>query len=920
MCTAILNQNVSCCSFEKFRAFFAAVLPVFISFAAFLLEFLSLFVVATHYVDKVYTANTSASHVELSQAILPCAVAWVVSHVYKRLAFVKHFVINRYMLLACSVSALVAVTYALLLVLTYLQVTWPAVVRSIHWVLGITIVLLSEWVGAGYVAVCMMLVSVMLFKICHMPILSLSYSDETWETMLLTSRIILGTYFTDWIRCNVARSFYTKIISRSIFPPGFDRSAGMDTLRPNEMTGAPENVVNFAVNNWRRTPDSRAVDNIEVTCEGYARTDRNRYSDNEVPDIEGFAWKKKRLGAGYHRRYFALHGSVMHYSERPNGRHLGSFSVHGAAIARYVDDGSVSKDGSQTVPIAAIKSAHAAINEDEYIHGQPASRVLVVTCHEAHKGGKSYHLVLPTDSERDVWLNALCARIQASVTEDAPEPSPLQATVFKLGGRKQNNWQQRDCTLDSAGLCWKARDATDNSIDNIDKHMPRSGDEVTAAIQISLPHREWVLEFSESDCVALDLGKGLIQTLSSDAADTPPASRPSSPEASPDQAAVVDAHADDWLRKLQAAAREHKVVRSECPFDPVHKLPIRIERAVSLSSGFLSTGTGDYGEMSSALDRFEKSVMRAIGWDLGATVTIRGHDTGSTRAAARAFMAWLPFSVFLIGIYDEKAGSWAVAALVALVVLFVPVVDLLDERLAKKLPAPLCSHPVFKNLMDMLRVEHVKPEFPVSVFLSDAGFVDNLGLLPLLARQEVDILILSSAPVPEQLYQLQYAIKLARAYLDCSFFVGNTSEPDLDVYLEKSFNDSKLRCIHLYVLYRQSDTVGRLTFARPVRDKNAPIPAAMRGMVAPSRTEDGGAGPAKQAVFEACWSVAAEEPYDDVFPAHDTVSFNVSYGRNIWCWYLREGFAAGDEWLSQQEEMTDLELCPLDLEEQVASM
>ena len=139
-------------------------------------------------------------------------------------------------------------------------------------------------------------------------------------------------------------------------------------------------------------------------------------------------------------------------------------------------------------------------------------------------------------------------------------------------------------------------------------------------------------------------------------------------------------------------------------------------------------------------------------------------------------------------------------------------------------------------------------------------------------------------------------------------------------YLEKSFNDSKLRCIHLYVLYRQSDTVGRLTFARPVRDKNAPIPAAMRGMVAPSRTEDGGAGPAKQAVFEACWSVAAEEPYDDVFPAHDTVSFNVSYGRNIWCWYLREGFAAGDEWLSQQEEMTDLELCPLDLEEHVASM
>ena len=38
----------------------------------------------------------------------------------------------------------------------------------------------------------------------------------------------------------------------------------------------------------------------------------------------------------------------------------------------------------------------------------------------------------------------------------------------------------------------------------------------------------------------------------------------------------------------------------------------------------------------------------------------------------------------------------------------------------------------------------------------------------------------------------------------------------------------------------------------------------------------------------------------------------------MWCWYLREGFAAADEWLSHLGELTDAELCPLDIQEQRA--
>ena len=65
--------------------------------------------------------------------------------------------------------------------------------------------------------------------------------------------------------------------------------------------------------------------------------------------------------------------------------------------------------------------------------------------------------------------------------------------------------------------------------------------------------------------------------------------------------------------------------------------------------------------------------------------------------------------------------------------------------------APLCSHPVLSNLMDLIHLEHVTPEFPVSMFLSDGGFVDNLGLIGLLARQETDILSLCSGSLEEQL-------------------------------------------------------------------------------------------------------------------------------------------------------------------------
>ena len=64
--------------------------------------------------------------------------------------------------------------------------------------------------------------------------------------------------------------------------------------------------------------------------------------------------------------------------------------------------------------------------------------------------------------------------------------------------------------------------------------------------------------------------------------------------------------------------------------------------------------------------------------------------------------------------------------------------------------------------MDLIHLEHVTPEFPVSMFLSDGGFVDNLGLIGLLARQETDIISLCSGTIEEQLLFIKGAIKLAR--------------------------------------------------------------------------------------------------------------------------------------------------------------
>lgn len=928
---AILNKNVSVFSLEKIRALCCGILPFFLSLGAFFLEFGALSVIATHFVAKYYKIEANATHTELSQAVFPCMIAWVVSHVYKRLAFVQHFVLNRYLLLACSVFALISITYALLLVLSYLLVTWPAAIASMHWILLVMAVLLSEWVGIGYIVLIMISANIMMFKLFGTPFLSLQYSDEVWAQFLLASRIILGTYVCDWIRTNVGWMCYNKIVSRSIFPPGFDQRTGMDSLRGDEETGAPDNIVNFAVSNWRRTAGGRSTDNIEVSHDGMARTDRNRYS-NDSSVMEGWAWKQGRSGSEPKRRWFSLCGSVVHYSDGPNGRHLGSFSIHGASIVDTQSDDNSAAD----IPMDKIKSAYAP-NADAECFGKSPAQMLVIQCDSTHKDGKRYQLAFSTEIERDKWMECLSTHVhvgkqESDSTGETQVATLLQATVLKLGGRKQNVWQARGCTLHSSGLSFENRRRMSDEPSEGQLGTPRTptrtekfaGARASATIRIFLPHRSWSLSFTESD--SRD-DKNAVQAT----CNSPPAPPPDTPQrntASGDHTFdqnVVKEYANEWKRKLQAAAQEHKQVRSEMQFDPAHKSPMRIDRAVSLSSSFLTTGTGDYAEDFAFLKRFDESVMRAIGWDLGATIAVRGSSKGSCAAATRAVLCWLPFAVFLVGICHEAAGDVAVAALVTLVMLLAPVIDLIDERWGKTFPAPLCSHPMFTNLMNIVHMEHVKPDFPVSLFLADAGFVDNLGLLPLLARQEVDILSLASGTIPEQIYQLKHAMKLARAYLQCSFFVGSKSDPDLEVYLETQLNDVTIRTVSFFVLYRQSSTVGRVTFARPIRDQDAPLPAVMSvvASMASLDEEQPAAGsktsPAKRRVFQACWEDAAQKPFDDKFPAHDVVSFNTCYGQKEWFWYMREGFAAGEEWLSQYEELTDAELCPLDIHEQVAN-
>lgn len=53
------------------------------------------------------------------------------------------------------------------------------------------------------------------------------------------------------------------------------------------------------------------------------------------------------------------------------------------------------------------------------------------------------------------------------------------------------------------------------------------------------------------------------------------------------------------------------------------------------------------------------------------------------------------------------------------------------------------------------------------------------------------------------------------------------------VYLDGSFGDKTQRTISFFVLHRRTDTVGRITCARPVRDQDAPKPEACKEEIDP---------------------------------------------------------------------------------------
>ena len=131
--------------------------------------------------------------------------------------------------------------------------------------------------------------------------------------------------------------------------------------------------------------------------------------------------------------------------------------------------------------------------------------------------------------------------------------------------------------------------------------------------------------------------------------------------------------------------------------------------------------------------------------------------------------------------------------------------------------------------------------------------------------------------------------------LDCSFFVPTGGEPDLMVYLDEAFNDRTQRTISFFVLYRQSDTVGRLTCARPVGDQDAP-PVACQDM-------DPDAEPNKSTFFRKMIDEAV--PQEALFPNHGTVPFNISHGQGQWLCYVREGFAVTDEWMAHLDEVEE---------------
>ena len=122
-------------------------------------------------------------------------------------------------------------------------------------------------------------------------------------------------------------------------------------------------------------------------------------------------------------------------------------------------------------------------------------------------------------------------------------------------------------------------------------------------------------------------------------------------------------------------------------------------------------------------------------------------------------------------------------------------------------------------------------------------------------------------------------------------------EPDLVVYLDGSFNDSTRRTISFFVLYRRTDTVGRITCARPVHDQDAPKPEACKEEM------DSDAEPNKSKFFRKMIDEAV--PQEKPFPNHSTVPFNISHGQGQWLCYVREGFAVTDEWMAHLDDVAD---------------
>lgn len=64
------------------------------------------------------------------------------------------------------------------------------------------------------------------------------------------------------------------------------------------------------------------------------------------------------------------------------------------------------------------------------------------------KSGKEYTLVAPSEEKRDEWVNA-CKRVMGGAyTEE------MSGKLLKLGGRKQNKFEERSFTANKSGLSW----------------------------------------------------------------------------------------------------------------------------------------------------------------------------------------------------------------------------------------------------------------------------------------------------------------------------------------------------------------------------------------------------------------------------------------------------------------------------------